>query len=274
MSVARRAAGVAAVLWSISATTVGAATPPPPPTDPCLVRARHLRCPDLVMSAPSDLEFDRSSRHGHLLLRAQSSINHHGTGPLELHGKRSGRGSMVVAQAIHHLHGGETLFHTGARLGYKYVSGNRYAYGNLGAASYWKFRDAARFGLWEVDSHNKLTKFLKSGPKLFYCFRDLLHTRGSGRSPGHAVFPACSTNPGQRRVTLGTSVGWSDVYPVSYPEQWLDVTGLRGRFAYVQVADPYNKILESRDNNNASATFIQLPSGRVLGHRVGFSLPK
>lgn len=274
MSVARRAAAVAVLLIAVSAASVGAATPAPAPPNPCMDRARHLRCPDLVMSAPSGLEFDRSSRHGHLLLRAQSSINNHGTGPLELHGKRSGRSSMVVAQAIYHRNGGYALFHTGARLGFKFVSGNRYSYGNLGSASYWKFRDAARFGLWEVDRHNRLTRFVKAGPKLFYCFRDLQHTRPGARSPGHAIFPACSQNTGQRRVKLGTSVGWSDVYPTAYPEQWLDVTGLHGRFAYVQVADPYNRIFESRESNNASATFIDLPSGRVLGHRVGFSLPK
>lgn len=225
------------------------------------------------MSAPSDLILDRTTHRGHLLLRARSSINNHGSGPLELHGRRKGYRSMVVAQAIHHVHGGRSLFHAGARLGFKYVPGDRYGIGNLGAASYWKFRDAARFGLWRVDRHNHLLSFVKAGPKLFYCFRDLDHTRPGRHSPPNAVFPACSQNPGATHIVLGTSVGWSDVYPTGYPQQWVDVTGLRGRFAAVQVADPYNRIFESHEGNNASATFIRLPSGRVLGHRVAFSLP-
>ena len=251
----------------------GGAEPAPAPPNPCLERSLHLRCPDLVMSAPRDFVLDRSTRYGRTLLRARSSIDNRGKGPLEIHGRRSGRSSMVAAQAIDRRGGGPSLFHTGARLGFKYVSGNRYGIGNLGSARYWKFRDAARFGLWRVDAHNKLLSFVKPGPKLFYCFRDLEHTRPSGRSPSHVVYPACNQNAGQRRVVLGTSVGWSDVYPAPYPEQWIDVTGLRGRFAYVQTADPYKRLYESHEGNNSSATFIRLPSGRVVGHRVGFSLP-
>jgi hypothetical protein len=266
-----RAAAAAVIVTGLALpSATGGATPPP---NPCLNRSLQLRCPDLVMSAPSGLAVDRSTHYGRTLLRARSSINNRGTGPLEIHGRRTGRATMAAAQAIDRRGGGHALFHTGARLGFKYVSGNRYGYGNVGSSSYWKFRDAARFGLWQVDSHNRLVRFVKPGPKLFYCFRDLQHTRPSGRSPSHAVYPACSQNGGQRRVTLGTSVGWSDVYPTEYPEQWIDVTGLRGRFAYVQIADPYNRIYESHEGNNASATFIRLPSGRVVGHRVGFSLP-
>jgi hypothetical protein len=266
------AAAAIVVVLALPAAGGGAATPPPAP-NPCLNRSLHLRCPDLVMSAPRDFILDRSTHYGRTLLRARSSIDNHGKGPLEIHGRRSGRTTMVAAQAIDRRGGGHSLFHTGARLGFKYVSGNRYGYGNLGSARYWKFRDAARFGLWRVDSHNKLLRFVKPGPKLFYCFRDLQHTRPSGRSPSHAVYPACNQNSGQRRVILGTSVGWSDVYPAAYPEQFIDVSGLRGRFAYVQTADPYGRIYESHEGNNSSATFIRLPSGRVVGHRVGFSLP-
>jgi len=269
----RRFLAVAALSAGLASAVAAAAAAPTHEKNPCLDRSRHLRCPDLVMSAPSDLILDRTTHRGHVLLRATSSINNHGSGPLELHGRRSGYRSMIVAQAIHHVHGGSSFFHTGARLGFHFVPGNRYGVGNLGAASYWKFRDAARFGLWRVDRHNRLISFVRAGPKLFYCFRDLDHTRPSRHSPSRAVFPACSQNPGARHITLGTSVGWSDVYPAGYPQQWVDVTGLRGRFAVIQVADPYNRIYERHEGNNASATFIQLPSGRVLGHRVGFSLP-
>ena len=72
---------------------------------------------------------------------------------------------------------------------------------------------------------------------------------------------------------LGTSVGWSDVYPYEYPEQWIDVTGLRGSFAYAQIADPDNLLMESNKSNNVSETYVELPSGRVLGHRVAVPAP-
>ena len=60
-------------------------------------------------------------------------------------------------------------------------------------------------------------------------------------------------------MTLGTSVGWSDVYPPSYPEQWIDVTGLRGCFAYRHIADPLNGIYESKERNNSASVTVRLP---------------
>ena len=60
-------------------------------------------------------------------------------------------------------------------------------------------------------------------------------------------------------MTLGTSVGWADVYPPTYPEQWIDVTGLRGCFAYVHIADPNNRIYESNEDNNEAQVIVRLP---------------
>ncbi|HEY2603062.1 MAG TPA: lysyl oxidase family protein [Thermoleophilaceae bacterium] len=245
----------------------------PPPPNVCDNGALHLRCPDLVMSAPFDLEFDRHTYPGHVLLRASSSINNHGAGPLELRGHRArGAGFMRVSQIIYRSNGRRLVVPTKARLGFKFVSGNRYGFAT-GNASYWKYRGAARFMLWQLNKRNQPIKRVRTGPKLFYCFRDLDHTRSSRRSPKSAHYPACSQNRYQRKDTLGTSVGWSDVYPYSYPEQYVDVTGLRGRFAYVQLADPFNNIAESNERNNISEVILQLPSGRVLHRRTGVSLP-
>jgi len=44
---------------------------------------------------------------------------------------------------------------------------------------------------------------------------------------------------------------------------------LRGRLAYVQIAD----LIESSPSNDVSETYIALPSGRALGHRVAVSTP-
>ena len=73
------------------------------------------------------------------------------------------------------------------------------------------------------------------------------------------MYPACNTSPRTRKVRLGTSVGWSDIYPPSYPEQYLDVTGLRGCFAYRETADPRNGVYESNERNNSSQVFVRLP---------------
>ncbi len=238
-----------------------------------MVKHSHLHCPDLVMSAPRELHIDRSTHPGRVLLRATSSINNHGAGPLELRAHRIGRHRTVVYQAIYDRRGRAHLFRSAAKLVFKYVSGERYGYGYVGSGSYWKLRHAAAFELWSLDAHGHAERLVRRGPKVDYCLRDLFRTRPSRRSPSSLVYPGCSQDPRMRRDVLGTSVGWSDVYPYEYPEQWIDVTGLRGRFAYVQIADPDHLLRESRNRNDVSETYITLPSGRVHGTRVGVSAP-
>ena len=54
-------------------------------------------------------------------------------------------------------------------------------------------------------------------------------------------------------------MGWSDVYPPTYPEQWIDVTGLRGCFSYQHKADPTNVLYESNERNNSASVTVRLP---------------
>ncbi|HEY7934357.1 MAG TPA: lysyl oxidase family protein [Solirubrobacteraceae bacterium] len=225
------------------------------------------------MSAPSELHLDHTTIPGRVLLRATSSINNRGRGPLELRAHRTKSHRMVVYQAIYDLHGRAHLFRTAASLAFKYVPGDRYEYGNVGASSYWKLAHAAAFQLWSVDAHLHAVRLVRTGPKVDYCVRDLIRSHPSRRSPSAPVYPGCSQDRGIQRDVLGTSVGWSDVYPYEYPQQWIDVTGLRGRFAYVQIVDPNNHLRESNHRDDVSETYVQLPSGRVLGHRIGVAVP-
>lgn len=240
---------------------------------PCHTASLHLRCPDLIMSAPTEMHLDRSTHYGRVLLRAASSINNHGRGPFELRARRVGRHRWSVYQAIDDRRGRAHLFHTRAALEFKFVPGERYGYGNVGGASYWKVKHPASFQLWSLGAHFKALALVRVGPKVAYCLRDLFRTAPTSLSPVGAVYPACSQGSQIRSDVLGTSVGWSDVYPYEYPQQWIDVTGLRGRFAFVQRADPDKLFFESNRRNDVSETYIRLPSGRVLGHRVGVSMP-
>ncbi|MGN6371579.1 MAG: lysyl oxidase family protein [Solirubrobacteraceae bacterium] len=263
---------------ALAATAAMAVAPAPssvssaPVLTPCAASHPRLRCPDLVMSAPFDLHVDRRTMRGHVLLRAASSIDNHGSGPVELRAHRTRHG-QVVYQAIYDRSGRAHLFRTKARLIFKYVPGQRYEHPTIEAFSYWKLQHAAGFQLWSIDVHRHALQLVRTGPKVDYCLRDLTRSRPSRRSPTAAVYPACSQDPYMRHDVLGTSVGWSDVYPYEYPEQWIDVTGLRGRFAYVQTVDPDNLLIESNHENDVSETYVELPSGRVLGQRVGIAAP-
>ena len=86
-----------------------------------------------------------------------------------------------------------------------------------------------------------------------------MRTRPGGRSPRSRVYPGCNQDPGRQRVRLGTSVGWSDIYPSEYDRQWVNVSGLRGCYAFVMRVDPQNLLFESNENNNRSTRIIRLP---------------
>jgi hypothetical protein len=273
-----RVAASAGVLAAIGAASLGLSTPifarsAARAPGPCATDRARLRCPDLIMSAPRELHVDRSTILGRVLLRATSSLNNRGSGPLELRAHRTGPHSTAVYQVIQTRRGPARVFRSAAKLVFKYIPGQRYGYGSVGGASYWKLKHAAAFELWSVDARGRAVRLVRRGPKVDYCLRDLVHTRPSRSSPQAAVFAGCSQNPYMRHDVLGTSVGWSDVYPYEYPEQWIDVTGLHGRFAYVQRADPDNLLLESSNRDNVSETYITLPSGRVHGTRVGVAAP-
>ncbi len=228
----------------------GAAEKPP---NPCLDadRRAELRCPDLQMSKPYGLVLDPFAWPGHVVLRAGNSINSVGRGPAELFGVRVSRFHMRARQRIYKRAGGRIGIATGAQLYFKLVPGQ---------ARYWKFLYAARFALWRLDGDGERVRLVRRGPKVSYCLRDLVRTRSRlPRSPRRRVYPACNTSAGTRKVTLGTSVGWSDVYPPGYHEQWIDVTGLRGCFDYVHTADPRNGIYESNERNNSATVTVRLP---------------
>jgi Lysyl oxidase len=237
------------------AAVAGAIAQEPPPAEnpnPCLgPGAAKLRCPDLQMGTPADMYAQRTP-NGHVLLRATNNVKSRGKGPVMFRGSRTGRDEMKARQHIYRVDGSQLVVDTGAELYWKYIPGQGH---------YWKFRDAARFELWSVDSTGHRIKLVRTGPKVYYCLRDLFHTRPGKRSPRSRVFPGCSQDPGKKQVTLGTSVGWSDVYPSTYHQQWIDVTGLHGCFAYVHRADPKNHVWESNEGNNDSQRIVRLPWG-------------
>ena len=244
----RALGGLIAVCAAAAPAGAGAVDP-----NPCLTpEVAQLRCPDFVMRKPYGLQSDRI--RGRTLLRAGNSLDSVGQGPAELHGVRTG-GSyyMRARQRIYRRDGGRRGVDTGARLYFKYAHLSR---------NWWKFLFAAKFELWRIDGQGRKTRKVRRGPKISYCLRDFRRTRRMPGSPRRRVYPACSTNERARRVTLGTSVGWSDVYPPSYPEQWIDVTGLRGCFAYVHTADPLNGVYESNEENNSAEVIVRLPFRR------------
>ena len=220
--------------------------------NPCLGKERHqLRCPNLRIGPPTDL-YTQYAGGSRVLLRATSDVRSRGLGPMELHGRRNGWRTMKVNQRIYRKDGGHLDVRTDATLRFTSV-------GAYWGGSYWKVHELARFELRRVEPDGSLGPVVRVGPKLNYCLRDLELTRPGRRSPSSRHYPGCNQNPYRKGVTLGTSVGWSDIYPADYDKQWIDVSGLRGCFAYTMTVDPKQLLFESNERDNSARRLVRLP---------------
>jgi len=220
--------------------------------NPCAGPQRHrLLCPNLRIGPPSGL-YVQDAGPGHALLRATSDVRSRGRGPMELHGRRNGWRTMRVNQVIYRAGGGRITLPTGASLRFADV-------GSYFGGSFWKVHGLARFELRRIKSGGGLGRVVRVGPKLNYCLRDLERTRPGPRSPSSRRYPGCNQNPYRGHVTLGTSVGWSDIYPADYDRQWINVAGLRGCFAFTMTVDPQHLLFESDERDNTSMRRVRLP---------------
>ena len=229
---------------------------PPVPANPCERPELALRCPNLVMRRPYAFALRRTASGG-AVLAATNAIVNVGPGPLELRGRRVARKRMQVRQVLR-----------GERTGQPRVephAGTIEYYDTRSRGVYWKYEHAARFELWRMDAAGNPVEHRRDGPKLDYCFRDLRRVRRLSdgrpyaRSPPGRRFGACNPVAGTRAVTLGTSVGWADIYPSGYPQNWISVGGLRGCFLYVLRVDPLHQIFETHEDDNAAARVVRLP---------------
>jgi Lysyl oxidase len=219
--------------------------------NPCQsAAAKQLLCPNLRIGKPAELYVDQSG--GRTLLRATSDVKSRGKGPMELHGSRNGWHTMKAVQRIHRVGGGRLVLPTDATLHFTDV-------GAYFGGGYWKVHQLAHFELRRVGPKRHVGRVVRTSPKLNYCLRDLERTRPGRRSPSVRHYPGCDQDPYTDAVTLGTSVGWSDIYPADYDRQWIDVSGLRGCFAFTMTVDPQHLLYESNENDNTSRRLVRLP---------------
>lgn len=212
--------------------------------------AGQLLCPNLRIAPPSELYVQTAGKQ--VRLRATSDVQSRGRGPMELRGRRDGWRSMKTNQRIYKVGGGHITVPSEAKLRFTYV-------GTYFGGSYWKVHQLANFELIRVRGDGTLGQVVRTSPKLNYCLRDLTRTRAMRRSPPRRVYPGCNQDPFRDRVALGTSVGWSDIYPAAYHQQWIDVAGLRGCFVYKMIVDPKELLFESNETDNANQVRVRLP---------------
>lgn len=223
-----------------------------PAENPCEGKeAKQLLCPNLRIGPATELLLEDLGP-GRMLLRATSDVRSRGRGPMELIGKRNGYRTMKTNQRIYKAGGGHITVRSDATLRFTDVG---YRFGG----AYWKVHELAQFDLRAVEPDGSLGAVVRTSPKLNYCLRDLERTQPSAVSPPARHYPACNQNPYRGRVTLGTSVGWSDIYPAPYHQQWINVAGLSGCYSFEMTVDPEENLFESNERDNSSQRRVLLP---------------
>lgn len=171
---------------------------------------------------------------------------------MELIGKRNGFRTMRINQRIYKAGGGHITVRSDATLRFTDV-------GTYWGGAYWKVHQLAQFNLRAVEPDGSLGAVVRTSPKLNYCLRDLTRTQPSAVSPPSRHYPGCNQNPYRSRITLGTSVGWSDIYPAPYHQQWINVAGLSGCYSFEMTVDPEENLFESNERDNSSQRRVLLP---------------
>jgi hypothetical protein len=144
-------------------------------------------------------------------------------------------------------------------------------------------RDLDSYDLLTYDLVNGSGTKIRVGEKHGFCFEDNTSYRDW---PGNPIRPASPLNPvytpsnvcgvGQPTalaVQHGLSVGWSDTYPTTLPDQYIDITGVpNGNYRVQVTVDWANWFRESNDNNNFSWADITISGNTVTLNATGGGL--
>lgn len=253
----------------VGATVVlpGGPTPPPPPPPPSSGTAL---LPDLGIRTLRQFTINTTERPGVKKLKFPAVTANVGAGPFELKGTRPSTTATgwTTTQTIYNTDGSKSTFATpGAAL---YFAGDGH--------SHWHVRDLDSY-----DLLNAAGTKVRVGEKHGFCFEDNTSYRNW---PGNPSFPASPANPvytpsnvcgvGQPNalaVKHGLSVGWSDTYPTTLPDQYIDITGIPdGRYRVQVTADWANWFRETNENNNFSWAEVTISGNTVTLNATGGGL--
>jgi hypothetical protein len=137
--------------------------------------------------------------------------------------------------------------------------------------AHWHLGDLELGELVRLDNGVKVGTLAKHG----FCFYDTTAYRLSlPGAPSSGAFRHCDgDDDADTTVTMGLSIGWSDVYPSTIAFQYIDVTGLApGRYRLKIGVNPALAIRERNYDNNSSWADIQLKQNSVRVVATGPSI--
>jgi hypothetical protein len=211
--------------------------------------------PNLVTRPIEDVHIEKSV--GTKLLRFSTVVGNRGPGPAELFpdvpdtndcdGDKDPTNDRIASQRIFNDSNGNGIFERGVDLGFSTAEIGCFIFHP--EHHHWHFEEFERYELRRIKSG----KLLASSEKVSFC---LLDTGTFGSFPGT---PGPHYGPCDADVTMGLSVGWSDIYQSNLFGQELDVRGLPGgRYCLAMTADPGERVAEANETDNGRSTVVEI----------------
>lgn len=123
--------------------------------------------------------------------------------------------------------------------------------------NHWHTENFALYELWSLKADGEPDEVVALTDKVSYCLRDDRQFNLRGAAPRGAYFQC-------NQQKQGMSVGWIDIYSFDTPGQIVDITGVpNGVYLLRSTVDPDNQLVESNDDNNAAAIYIEITGNRV-----------
>ena len=208
----------------------------------CGADAPRVPLPDLDQAVPAAVTIHRQG--GRDLLAFASAVDNIGPGPLVVHATRpTGAAAMSVRQVL----GRESVPVDGEL---RYVRAQTHAHWHLIGFERYELRDT---------SGKRVLTARKAG----FCLGDRYDSHRSRRIRGEPPAPVwteeCGRHePGLRELDEGISPGFGDDYAPVLEGQYVDVTGLAGRYVLVHLANQGHTLREVSYANNAASVAIRL----------------
>lgn len=213
--------------------------------------------PDLAMAQLTDLHIESSG--GRRYLRFTTEIVNLGNAPFEVRGTTSSTNpaQKTTEQRIFNTDGTSGYLATPAVMQFDVGDGH----------SHWHVMDLEKYEL-RRPTDNFKNPPLRLGAKRGFCFFDYHAFRPSlSGAPLSAAYSSCDANA-DGIVTMGLSIGWSDIYFSDLEGQYIDITDIRdGRYRLWAIADAEDWFAEKDDRNNRTWVDIRLKrrTVRVVG---------
>jgi hypothetical protein len=241
-------------------------TPPPPPPPP----GGTALLPDLGIRTLRQFTINTTARPGVKQLKFPAVTSNVGAGPFEIHGTRASTTSTgwTATQTLYNTNGSKTTLP---------APGATFFFAGDGH-SHWHVRDLDSYELLNASGTR-----VRVGEKHGFCFEDNTSYRdwpGNPKHPGAPLNPVyvpanvCGVGqPNALVIMHGLSVGWSDTYPATLPDQFIDITGIpNGRYRAQVTADWADWFKESNENNNFSWADITISGNTVTLNATGGGL--